>query len=778
MSDKQPEARNRRLLSSRQMSFDRLKRLTTKELREILRDRRTVVTLILMPLLVYPLLSLVFHRFLFSALPSEKPQVVVVVNESYRGDLLQLLQTGEQLLDAEEQFQREEDEGAVAPPVEDAPPSMDDITKSMLGQVEPEILVAEADDPALAVRELRADLAVVFPEDYREYYRRPPENGLRSRPPPLQIHVRPLSTTSRMAQRYVEDRLNAANDAYYRMILLERRTSPQPPGRFRRVTVASEGSSGVSLATLAPLILILMTMTGAVYPAIDLTAGERERGTLETLMAAPAPRIGILFAKYIAVLVVAMLTATVNMTAMTATIFVSGLGPRILGDGALTLPVMLQIFALLLLFGSFFSAVLLTITSMARSFKEAQSYLIPLMLISLAPGILGAMPGLEFSPILSITPLVNIVLLARDLLNGQANPTFALMAVGSTLLYTAAALSLAASIFGGDAVLYGAQGSWKSMLRRPESMSQRASIATSAFCLAAIFPLYFLISGLLSQVKTADIQQKILLAGLATPLVFGLTPWFALRWRRVRILSGVGWFTPGWLSFPAAMLLGLSMWPFAHELVVLAEQIGIGSLDTEQLKGVEQMLEKWKSLPVWAILLAFAAGPAIFEELFFRGVFFGSLERRVSPTKAILISGLLFGAFHVVGGSVLAIERLLPSAMIGIMLGYLRYRSGSVIPGIVAHMLHNGFLLSVVYFRDELMARGIGIENEEHLPLSWLAAAVFTLAIGLGLMQLLRPSEVNASSDSDDSEVALNEGAKPSEGDAEGTGAAEASESA
>src|SRR5438270_3896964 len=111
-----------------------------------------------------------------------------------------------------------------------------------------------------------------------------------------------------------------------------------------------------------------MTMTGAVYPAIDLTAGERERGTLEVLVAAPIPRLSVLLAKYVAVLTVAMLTALVNLGMMALTLHVTGIGAAVFGD-ALNLLVLVQVLALLLLFAAFFSAVVLTLTSFARSFK-------------------------------------------------------------------------------------------------------------------------------------------------------------------------------------------------------------------------------------------------------------------------------------------------------------------------------------------------------------------------------------------------------------------------
>ena len=121
---------------------------------------------------------------------------------------------------------------------------------------------------------------------------------------------------------------------------------------------ASEPTGNGTLGILIPLILILMTITGAVYPAIDLTAGERERGTLEILVAAPVPRLALLFAKYVSVVTVALLTAVVNLGTMMVTLVVSGLGPMQAFRNGLTVEALLSILALLVLFAGFFSAVL------------------------------------------------------------------------------------------------------------------------------------------------------------------------------------------------------------------------------------------------------------------------------------------------------------------------------------------------------------------------------------------------------------------------------------
>jgi sodium transport system permease protein len=100
----------------------------------------------------------------------------------------------------------------------------------------------------------------------------------------------------------------------------------------------------------------------------------------------------------------------------------------VFGEAGLSALVMVQVLALLVLFAAFFSAILLALTSFARSFKEAQAYLIPVMLLALAPGLLSLTPGLQFSNWLAVTPLVNIVLLARDVFEGTVDAAIAMLA--------------------------------------------------------------------------------------------------------------------------------------------------------------------------------------------------------------------------------------------------------------------------------------------------------------------------------------------------------------
>src|SRR5262245_54887994 len=253
-----------------------------------------------------------------------------------------------------------------------------------------------------------------------------------------------------------------------------------------------------------------MTVTGAVYPAIDLTAGERERGTLEMLIAAPVPRLGLLLAKYAAVLTVALLTALVNLAAMTITVHSTGLAASLFGAGGLSLAVVGKVLLLLALFAAFFSAILLALTSYARSFKEAQAYIIPLMLLCLVPGILCLMPSLQFSGWMAVTPLVNILMLSRDLLEGAVEPGLAVAAVLSTAFYIAAAIALAARIFGTDAILYGSQATWSDIFRRPAEPQAASSVPAAMLCLAIMFPTCFLLTNSLVHSRDASVGMRLM----------------------------------------------------------------------------------------------------------------------------------------------------------------------------------------------------------------------------------------------------------------------------
>ncbi len=494
-----------------------------------------------------------------------------------------------------------------------------------------------------------------------------------------------------------------------------------------------------TLASLVPLVLVLMTIAGAVYPAIDLTAGERERGTLEAVIVSPTSRSVLLLAKYVAVVTVALLTAIANLTAMSITLWASGLGRMVFGGSGLTLQTTFQILCLLVLFAMFFSAILLSITSFAKSFKEAQAYLIPVMLVSLAPGVLSLLPQVRLTNLLATVPLANIVLLSRDVLVGAAGRETSLIAIVCTVVYAIAAIAVASRLFGSDASLQGSQGSWKDFFRRPETTTE-PTVDQMALTMACLFPIYFVASTSLPMLE-GHLESALLLASaISWVLIFGL-PTLVSRYQRhdfrsVYMTSFKGprlWLT----ALPGVVLLAGSLWMFAHEIMIVSRQIGIATITEDQLNRTRAFAEKLQSLPLGLLLFSGAITPAICEEWFFRGFVMSAL-RRFGKWNAVLGSAALFALMHVLTSNVLSLERLLPSLFMGVVLGLVAWRTGSLWPGVLLHACHNGFLLAIGHFKDAVTKLGIGVEENEHLPITWLAGAVLASLLGGLLISLTR----------------------------------------
>src|SRR5262249_29485543 len=155
------------------------------------------------------------------------------------------------------------------------------------------------------------------------------------------------------------------------------------------------------------------------------------------------------------------------------------------------------------------------------------------MVVCLAPGFMSVMPGLELGPLLSVVPLANIVLLARDVLEGNASLLWGTIAVLSTILYGGLALALAARVFGSDAILYGSEGSWSDLFRQPRQLRSQATITGALAALALVAPLYVVVSGLLHLVQGIAMTAQLLAAAGATLLLFIVVPVMLARMQGV-----------------------------------------------------------------------------------------------------------------------------------------------------------------------------------------------------------------------------------------------------
>jgi ABC-2 type transport system permease protein/sodium transport system permease protein len=286
-------------------------------------------------------------------------------------------------------------------------------------------------------------------------------------------------------------------------------------------------------------------------------------------------------------------------------------------------------------------------------------------------------------------------------------------------------------------VLYAEQGTWGDLLRRPTAPAERATATGAMLVLALLFPLHFLVSGALAAVDDFTAQDRLVAMTAANVLLFAGVPLLAARWGRVAPRTGFALRGAPAFAFAGAVLLGASLWPFAGELLLYLQDWGFTTLSPELRKRLDPLMEQWRALPPEVLLATVAVVPAVVEELFFRGYLFTALERSLRPRNVILLSAVLFGLFHVLMTDVLVPEKVIPTTLMGLALGWVRWRSGSIWPGVLLHMAYNG---SVVLFA---LGSVPGIPPE-HLPWTWLAFAAAGTAAGAGLVALVRPPSADS----------------------------------
>jgi sodium transport system permease protein len=204
-------------------------------------------------------------------------------------------------------------------------------------------------------------------------------------------------------------------------------------------------------------------MSGAMYPAMDLTAGEKERGTMETILSSPISRMHLVLGKFFLVLTAALGTAALSVLSMGVSFSVlahytaQSAGGRAAASGLLLKlgpKTVISVFLMALPVAVLFSATLMTIALFAKTYKEAQSYLTPMTFVVIIPAVAAMLPGVELTPELSLIPILNVSLLCKELVAGTYHWNFIAIIFTSTCVYAAAALFLAIKMFQRESVLF------------------------------------------------------------------------------------------------------------------------------------------------------------------------------------------------------------------------------------------------------------------------------------------------------------------------------------
>ncbi len=233
------------------------------------------------------------------------------------------------------------------------------------------------------------------------------------------------------------------------------------PFSIQRTNVASPRKvTGNVVGMILPYLVVLMCLTGAIYPAIDLTAGEKERGTMETLLCSPVARRDLVLGKVLVVLTVSLATGFLSVASNGVALLVMKQMSREAAQVAAAMPLALDPLALaavcvmMVPVAAFLSSLLIAAGLFARGTKEANSYLQPLLILVILPAIVGALPGIEINSRLALIPILNVNLISREILAGTWHWNYIALVFGSTCLYAALAVTAAVALFQREEVLF------------------------------------------------------------------------------------------------------------------------------------------------------------------------------------------------------------------------------------------------------------------------------------------------------------------------------------
>jgi sodium transport system permease protein len=200
---------------------------------------------------------------------------------------------------------------------------------------------------------------------------------------------------------------------------------------------------GQRLGGMFPYFFVIFCFLGAMYPAIDLAAGEKERGTMETLLVSPATRLQIVAGKFLVVTASGIFTALASVLWLYLVFRQSKTVPAEVLSGILKViewKSLLLLFAMIIPLCAFFAAILLSASVFSKSYKEAQSIITPLNFMVLVPVLIGIFPGIKLNAATALIPILNISLATKEIIAGTISPL--LMAEVCLVLFALAALGL------------------------------------------------------------------------------------------------------------------------------------------------------------------------------------------------------------------------------------------------------------------------------------------------------------------------------------------------
>ena len=380
----------------------------TNEIKHGLRDKNTIIYIFIIPIMLYPLLFL-------------------GINQVF------LLHTGSvEKQDSRVHFLQDEDYP---------------LLYNLLKEKE-QLDVLEVDNPLEALKNKKIDaILVIIPPTIDDDSTH------------IEIDYDKANDHSRSARKRIKEVISD-----YKKLLLQEaaKRAGLPPELTEAYKIEEENIAppkkmgGFLLGSILPFIMVLMTALGSFYPAIDVTAGERERGTLETLLLIPTNRLNIILGKYAAVCLASLTAVSLNLISMFVTAKHTLFLIREQNDALFVIPLKslpLVIIGCILL-SAFFSAVMMLLASFARNYREAESYITPFYVLSFQPALLAAIPGFKLNWLTVWLPVGNVAIMFKEAMNGTFRWHFIIVIILNLIFYVFITLFISSKLLGKEDMIF------------------------------------------------------------------------------------------------------------------------------------------------------------------------------------------------------------------------------------------------------------------------------------------------------------------------------------
>lgn len=627
-----------------------VKQIFKKEMIDILRDKKTIFMMIILPLLLYPILMVGASSIMSMSINKmEQTTVNIAFNNNPSDNLINILNKT-----------NEDDEAKVN--------------------------IIKVDDYKEALDNETLDAYVEINEN----------NDIQS----YKIYTNSSKNNSYTAEKRIKEALDEYKEEIVEMNLAQEGLDAQKtlePITYETLDIAkNEEIAGNILGQILPFILIIGVLLGSIYPAIDVMAGEKERGTLETLFTLPISNLELVMGKYMAVSFCAVVTAFLNIISILISIGFMTLTAGIANEMGMpkfdfTQMIFPGIITMICigLFAMVVSAISMCVCSLAKSFKDAQNYITPVMLIIMIPSYVSMIPNIELDGFTSTIPVVNISLLIKSVLSFKFDLNLIAIVFVSNFAFMILSVLLLSKMFNSEEILFGNNRSFSFLEKRSNIKKGTMPTISDGAILYAVGLVLLIYVGSL-------VQLKFKMAGLAITQVmiiclpFLFAYYIKTDFKKTFSLQKVNL---------KQILGGILIWMGGFVLINLITQITL-YLFPQNMEVAEALTDAIIIKDNLVLNLAIVAlMPAICEEIFFRGFIFTSFKVKSSSKIAIITSGILFGFMH------MDFLRIIPTSILGIIFAYTVYKSESIFIAMILHFINNSIAVLVSHYPNSELVK-------------------------------------------------------------------------